>query len=192
MGPSSLWDIKAEMISIKKSQILQLNFVSFFSGHQPSHPVKSKYYFRPNPGLTLDLHLKISQNAIGPLRYCLKYLVLINFHLHSVDFIFETNREEKWMKQVARNVTMAGWGFLEDYKYLIHDRNTKFCRSFRAIIAPMGIKPIRLPPRVPKMNSFAERFVRLIKEESLNRLFFLDEESLRKTLSEYLSHYYEE
>jgi hypothetical protein len=42
------------------------------------------------------------------------------------------------------------------------------------------------------INSFAERFVRSIKEESLNRLFFFGEESLRKTLSEYLSHYREE
>ena len=99
---------------------------------------------------------------------------------------------EAWMKQIARNVTMADWGFLEDCRYLIHDRDTKFCRSFRSIIASMGIKPIRLPPQSPKMNSYAERFVRSVKEECLRKLIFFGEESLSKALSEYLSHYHKE
>jgi len=99
---------------------------------------------------------------------------------------------ENWMKQIARNVTMADWGFLSNCKYLIHDRDTKFCRSFQLIIASMGIKPIRLPPRAPKMNSFAERFVRSVKEECLNRFIFFGEKSLRKALVEYINHYHEE
>ncbi len=99
---------------------------------------------------------------------------------------------ENWMKQIARNVTMTDWGFLEDCRYLIHDRDTKFCKSFRSIIASMGIKPIRLPPRSPKMNSYAERFVRSVKGECLQKMIFFREESLSKALSEYLSHYHHE
>jgi len=99
---------------------------------------------------------------------------------------------EAWMKQIARNITMADWGFLSSCKYLIHDRDTKFCKSFQSIIASMGIKPIRLPPQSPKMNSFAERFVRSVKGECLKRLIFFGEESLRKALSEYIIHYHEE
>jgi transposase InsO family protein len=99
---------------------------------------------------------------------------------------------ERWMKQIARNITMDGWGCLSDCRYLIHDRDSKFCKSFRSIIASMGIKPIRLPPQSPKMNSFAERFVRSIKEEYLNRLFFFGEGSLRKAIGEYIEHYHEE
>ena len=75
---------------------------------------------------------------------------------------------------------------------MIHDRDTKFCRSFRSIIAEMGIKPIRLPPQSPKMNSFAERFVRSIKEECLRKHIFFGEDSLRKAIVEYTKHYYEE
>lgn len=56
----------------------------------------------------------------------------------------------------------------------------------------MGIKPIRLPPQSPKMNSFAERLVRSIKEECLRKLIFFSEESLRKALTEYVSHYHQE
>ena len=99
---------------------------------------------------------------------------------------------ERWMKQVARNITIAGWGFLSEYKYLIHDRDSKFCESFRTTIAAMGIEPIRLPPKSPKMNCYSERFVRSIKEECLNRLIFFREESLRKAIVEYTEHYHEE
>jgi putative transposase len=99
---------------------------------------------------------------------------------------------EAWMKQIARNITMADWGFLNGCKYLIHDRDTKFCKSFRSIIASMGIKSIRLPPQSPKMNSFAERFVRSVKGECLSKLIFFGEESLRKALTEYINHYHQE
>jgi len=99
---------------------------------------------------------------------------------------------EKWMKQIARNSTMESWGFLSSCKYLIHDRDTKFCKSFRSIIASMGIKPIRLPPQSPRMNCYAERFVRSIKEDCLNKLIFFGEESLRKAIVEYTNHYHGE
>ncbi len=83
------------------------------------------------------------------------YYVLFFIHIgsrkvHIAGITLHPN--EEWMKQVARNVTMDEWGFLSNCKYLIHDRDTKFCKSFRAIIASMGIKPIRLPPQSPKMN----------------------------------------
>ncbi len=77
---------------------------------------------------------------------------------------------EEWMKQVARNLTMDGWGFLEGQQHLIFDRDTKFCASFRHIIQESGVELIRLPPRSPNLNAFAERFVRTVKSECLSRL----------------------
>ena len=38
------------------------------------------------------------------------------------------------MKQVARNVTMAEWGFLQGMRYLLHDRDTKYCAAFRRLL----------------------------------------------------------
>ena len=99
---------------------------------------------------------------------------------------------EAWMKQIARNITMADWGFLEGCKYLIHDRDTKFCKSFRSMIASMGIKPIRLSPQSPKMNSYSERFVRSVKGECLSKMIFFGGDSLRKALVEYSNHYHQE
>ena len=62
---------------------------------------------------------------------------------------------ESWIKQVARNVTMEEWGFLCGQRYLIFDRDSKFCSSFRRLIRLAGIKPIRLPPMSPNLNGYA-------------------------------------
>ena len=47
------------------------------------------------------------------------------------------------MKQIARNVTMEGCGVLRDCSYLLHDRDTKYTQSFRAIIASGGVNRSR-------------------------------------------------
>jgi hypothetical protein len=49
------------------------------------------------------------------------------------------------MQQIARNVTMEGWGFLGNCKYLLHDRDAKYTASFRATIKAVGTKPVALP-----------------------------------------------
>jgi putative transposase len=79
--------------------------------------------------------------------------VLFFIHLESrrVDIAGITvHPDEPWMKQIARNVTMEGWGALRDCRYLLHDRDTKFTWSFRAIIALDRVEPLALPVRTPK------------------------------------------
>ena len=73
---------------------------------------------------------------------------------------------QEWMEQQARNATMEEWGFLRGCRYLLHDRDTKFCASFRELIESGSIKTIRLPARNPNLNSFAERWVRSVKREA--------------------------
>jgi hypothetical protein len=66
-------------------------------------------------------------------------------------------------------MTMEQWGCLRGCRYLLHDRDTKFCESFRELIESGSVKPIRLPARSPNLNSYAERWVRSVKEECLSR-----------------------
>ena len=73
--------------------------------------------------------------------------------------------DERWMVQIARNVTMEEWGFLTPGQYLIHDRDGKFCPAFQHTIDAAGVKRVPLPPRSPDLNAYAERWVRSIKEE---------------------------
>ena len=97
-----------------------------------------------------------------------------------------------WMTQVARNVTMADVVFLCSTRYLIHDRDSKFCASFQLTIEAVGVKTVKLPARSPNLNSFAERWVKSVKEECLSKLILFGEPALRRCLAAYLAHYHGE
>jgi putative transposase len=97
-----------------------------------------------------------------------------------------------WMEQMARNVTMEQLGFLQSCRYLLHDRDTKFCGSFREIVKGGGVDPLKLPARSPNLNAFAERWVRSIKEECLSRLILVGESTLRKAVTNFVDHYHRE
>ena len=106
------------------------------------------------------------------LRGLVTYYVLFFIHLESrlVDIAGITiHPDEPWMRQIARNVTMEGCGTLRDCRYLLHDRDTKYTLSFRAIIVSGRVEPLVLPARSPNLNAYAERWVRSVKEEALSR-----------------------
>src|SRR5450759_3338671 len=96
------------------------------------------------------------------------------------------------MQQMARNVTMEGCGTLQDCRYLLHDRDTKYTISFRAIIESGGVKTLPLPARSPNLNAYAERWVKSVKDECLSKIILFGERSLRRALSEYVEHYHAE
>src|ERR1700688_2071593 len=96
------------------------------------------------------------------------------------------------MVEVARNLTDAVDGVLLGKRYLILDRDTKYSASFRNLIKGSGTEVIRLPPLSPNLNAYAERFVRSIKEECLDRMIFVGQDSLRHAVREYTAHYHRE
>jgi len=96
------------------------------------------------------------------------------------------------MKQIARKLSDGFDGFLEGYKYLIHDRAPCFSQSFRTVLKDSGVKPIRLPRKSPNLNAFAERWVRTAKELCVHRMIFFGERSLRHALSETVTFYNQE
>lgn len=75
--------------------------------------------------------------------------------------------DNRWMMQIARNLTDPEDGFLRGKRYLILDRDTKYSDAFRSVLVRDGIQVIRLPPQSPNLNAFAERFVRSIKRGML-------------------------
>jgi putative transposase len=97
-----------------------------------------------------------------------------------------------WMHQIARNLTDAVDGIVVGKRYLIHDRDPLFTAEFLSTLQTSGVKSVKLPPRSPNLNAYAERFVRSIKESCLERLILFGERSLRKAVQEFLSHYHRE
>jgi putative transposase len=126
---------------------------------------------------------------------------LVRFH---VFFVMEVARRRvhiagisaspqgAWMEQLARNLTDPGDGFLRHCKMLLHDRDSLFTRRFDSILSSAGVKPVILPARSPNLNAYAERFVKSVRTEGLNKMIFLGEGHLRKSLACYLIHYHQE
>src|SRR5499427_1439801 len=99
---------------------------------------------------------------------------------------------EEWMTQMARNAVDEEWGYLRRHRYVLHDRDTKFCADFRKTLATGGVKCLRLPPRSPNLNAFAERWLRSVKNECLSHFILFGEGSLRRALKNFCEHYHTE
>jgi len=97
---------------------------------------------------------------------------------------------EAWMTQMARNAVDDKAGAIRQCRYVLHDRDAKFCTAFDDVLASEGIRCLKLPPRSPNLNAFAERWVRSVKQECLSRLILFGERSLQRALTEYIAHYH--
>ena len=100
--------------------------------------------------------------------------------------------EKEWMSQIARNLTDAEDGFLNDFCYLVHDRDPLFTKSFRETLASSGVETVKLPARSPNLNAHAERFVRSVKSECLAQIIPIGERHLCHAVTEYMEHYHVE
>src|SRR4051794_1893399 len=65
-------------------------------------------------------------------------------------------------------------------------------RGISSILKSVGVDCVKLPPRSPNLNAYAERFVRSIKESCLNRLILFGEQSLRTAIQNFVAHYHSE
>jgi putative transposase len=128
-------------------------------------------------------------------RGLVTYYVLFFLHLESrrVSVAGITRHpDQEWMEQIARSATQESWGYLNRCRYVLHDRDTKFCASFRSVLAAGGVRTIPLPARSPNLNAFAERWVRSVKQECLSKLILFGERPLSRTLAEFSAHYHNE
>ncbi len=77
----------------------------------------------------------------------------------------------------------------DGFRFLVRDRDTKFIASVDAVFADASIKVLRSPPRAPKANAYAERWVSTIRRECLDRMLIFNERQLLHVLAEYENHY---
>ncbi|NNF97436.1 MAG: transposase [Halobacteria archaeon] len=128
-------------------------------------------------------------------RGLVTYYVLFVMHL-STRCVYiagvTTSPNGAFMMQVVRNLTDVSDGFLLNKTFLIMDRDKKYTDEFRAYLKRERVTPVRCPVRAPNCNAFAERFVRSIKDECLDRMILFGERSLRLVIKEYIAHYHTE
>jgi transposase InsO family protein len=100
--------------------------------------------------------------------------------------------DERFMAQAARRLTDAVDGFLAGHRVLLCDRDGKWTEGFRRIVQGAGVRIVHTPVQSPNANAYAERFVRSIRSESLDRLILFGERRLLRALDEFVAHYHGE
>jgi transposase InsO family protein len=99
---------------------------------------------------------------------------------------------ELFMRQAGRTLTAAEDGLLRDHRVLISDRDQKWSRDVRRLFEDVGIRVVQTPYQAPNANAHAERFVRSIKEECLDRIIPIGEHHFRRAVAEFVAHYHHE
>jgi hypothetical protein len=97
------------------------------------------------------------------------------------------NPDSAWMRQQARNLAIAER--LENVRFLVHDRDTKFSGPFDELVRCEGVRVIKTPVRAPRANGVAERWVRTVRNECLDHLLVFGRRHLEQILRGYLDHF---
>jgi transposase InsO family protein len=99
--------------------------------------------------------------------------------------------DNAWVTQQARNLFMRLGEQEPQFRLLVHDRDTKFSRAFHEVFRTERINVIRTPVRAPNANAVAERWVRTVRNDCLDRILILGRRHLDRVLNVYTKHYNE-
>jgi putative transposase len=76
-----------------------------------------------------------------------------------------------------------------DFRFLVRDRAGQFTEAFDAALADAGIEAVKIPPRSPRANAYAERFVLTARTEVTDRMLIFGQRHLWSILAQYVAHY---
>jgi transposase InsO family protein len=117
-------------------------------------------------------------------------LFIIEVSSRSVHILGVTaNPGGPWTTRQIRNLLMDLGDRAADFRFLARDRAGQFTASLDAVLAAAGIEAVKIPPRSPRANAHAERFVLTARTGITDRLLIFGERHLRPALTAYARHY---
>ena len=119
--------------------------------------------------------------------YCLFVIEVGSRYVHILGVT--ANPDGPWTVQQIRNLLMDLGDRAADFRFLVRDRAGQFTASFDAVLASAGIQVVKIPPRSPRANAYAERFVLTARTEVTDRMLIFGERHLRSILAGYARHY---
>jgi putative transposase len=119
--------------------------------------------------------------------YCLFVIEVGSRYVHILSVT--ANPDGAWTTQQIRNLLIDLGDRAADFRFLVRDRAGQFTEAFDAVLADAGIQAVNIPPRSPRANAYAERFVLTARTEVTDRILIFGERHLRTILAEYEAHY---
>ncbi len=99
------------------------------------------------------------------------------------------NPDGPWTTRQIRNLLMDLGDRAADFRFLVRNRDGQFPASFDAVLAGAGIEAVKIPPRSPRANAYAERFVLTARTEVTDRMLIVSERHLRIVMARYARHH---
>ena len=99
------------------------------------------------------------------------------------------NPDGAWTTQQARNLLMDLGERATEFRFLVQDRAGQFTEAFDAVLSAAGIEVVKISPRSPRANAYAERWVRTARAEAIDRMLIAGTRHLRAALDQYAAHY---
>ncbi len=122
-----------------------------------------------------------------PRLYCLFVMEVSSRYVHIIGIT--ANPDRAWTVQQIRNFLMDLGDRAADFRFLVRDRAGQFTASFDAVLADAGIQVVKIPPRSPRANAYAERFVLTARTEVTDRMLIFGQWHLRAILAQYEADY---